>query len=73
MTNHHDNNIESGNTFNEHGIDGIISRKHNHSAQKITDENRKTNSAYNIHQSEKIRSEVLYMVFTCFSRIPYGK
>jgi transposase len=39
MTNHHDNNIRKWiHRFNEHGIDGIISRKHNHSAQKITDE-----------------------------------
>jgi|SRR5918992_1042637 transposase len=39
MTNHHDNNIRKWiHRFTEHGIDGIISRKHNHSAQKITDE-----------------------------------
>src|SRR5213080_3314427 len=39
MTNHHDNNnIRKWiHRFNEHGIDGIISRKHNHAAQKITD------------------------------------
>lgn len=39
MTNHHDNNIRKWiHRFNEHGIDGIISRKRNRSAQKITDE-----------------------------------
>src|ERR671915_1960680 len=39
MTNHHDNNIRKWiHRFNEHSIDGIISKKHNHSAQKVTDE-----------------------------------
>lgn len=39
ITNHHDSNIRKWiHRFNEHGIDGIICRKHNHSAQKITDE-----------------------------------
>jgi transposase len=39
MTNHHDNNIRKWiHRFNDRGIDGIISKKHNHSAQKITDD-----------------------------------
>ncbi|HEX5978869.1 MAG TPA: helix-turn-helix domain-containing protein [Nitrososphaeraceae archaeon] len=39
MTNHHDNNIRKWiHRFNKHSIDGIISKKHNHSAQKVTDE-----------------------------------
>lgn len=38
ITNHHDNNIRKWiHRFNEHGIDGIVSRKHNHAAQKIMD------------------------------------
>ena len=39
MTNHHDNNIRKWiHQFNDRGIDGIISKKHNHPAQKITDD-----------------------------------
>ena len=39
QTNHHDNNIRKWiHRFNSHGIDGIVSRKHNHTAQKITDD-----------------------------------
>ena len=39
MANHHDNNIRKWiHRFNDRGIDGIISKKHNHSAQKITDD-----------------------------------
>jgi transposase len=39
MTNHHDNNIRKWiHRFNDRGIDGIISKKHNHPAQKITDD-----------------------------------
>jgi len=39
MTNHHDNNIRKWiHRFNDCGIDGIISKKHNHPAQKITDD-----------------------------------
>jgi transposase len=39
MTNHHDNNIRKWiHRFNDHGIDGIISKRRNHSAQKITDD-----------------------------------
>ena len=39
ITNHHDNNIRKWiHRFNDRGIDGIISRKHNHGVQKITDE-----------------------------------
>ena len=39
MTNHHDNNIRKWiHRFNDGGgIDGIISKRHNHPAQKITD------------------------------------
>ena len=38
-TNHHDNNISKWiHRFNSHGIDGIVSRKHNHTAPKITDD-----------------------------------
>jgi transposase len=39
QTNHHDNNIRKWiHRFNSHGIDGIVSRKHNHTAPKITDD-----------------------------------
>ena len=39
MTNQHDNNIRKWiHRFNDRGIDGIISKKHNHPAQKITDD-----------------------------------
>jgi hypothetical protein len=39
QTNHHDNNIRNWiHRFNSHGIDGIASRKHNHTAPKITDD-----------------------------------
>lgn len=39
-TNHHDNNIRKWiHRFNDHGIDGIVSRKHSHTAlKKITDD-----------------------------------
>jgi len=36
LTNHHDNNIRKWiHRFNEKGIDGIISKKHNHKQQKF--------------------------------------
>jgi transposase-like protein len=39
QTNHHDNNIRKWiHRFNDYGIDGIVSRKHNHTAPKITDD-----------------------------------
>jgi transposase len=39
QTNHHDNNIRKWiHRFNSHGINGIVSRKHNHTAPKITDD-----------------------------------
>jgi transposase-like protein len=39
QTNHNDNNIRKWiHRFNSHGIDGIVSRKHNHTAPKITDD-----------------------------------
>ena len=39
QTNHHDNNIRKWiHRFNSHGIDGIVSRKHKHTAPKITDD-----------------------------------
>jgi transposase len=39
QTNRHDNNIRKWiHRFNSHGIDGIVSRKHNHTAPKITDD-----------------------------------
>ena len=39
LTNHHDNNIQKWiHRFNNCGIDGIISKKYNHPAQKITDD-----------------------------------
>lgn len=39
QTNHHDNNIRKWiHRFNSHGIDGIVSRKHNHTAPKTTDD-----------------------------------
>ena len=38
IMNHHDNNIRKWiHRFNDYGIDGIISRKHTHTPQKITD------------------------------------
>ncbi len=38
MTNHHDHNIRKWiHCFNEKGIDGIISKKHNHKQHKFTD------------------------------------
>ena len=37
MTNHHDNNIRKWvHRFNQQGIDGIISKKHNHKQHKFT-------------------------------------
>ena len=49
MTNHHDNNIRKWiHRFNDRGIDGIISKKHNHSAQKITDDIER--KIYRLHQ-----------------------
>ena len=39
MTNHHDQNIKKWiHRFNEKGIDGIISKKHNHKQHKFDDE-----------------------------------
>ena len=39
MTNHHDHNIRKWiHKFNEKGIDGIISKKHNHKQHKFDDE-----------------------------------
>ena len=39
ITNHHDNNIRKWiHRFNEYGIDGIISKKHLHAPQKITED-----------------------------------
>lgn len=39
ITNHHDNNIRKWiHRFNDYGLDGIISRKHTHTPQKITDD-----------------------------------
>jgi transposase len=39
QTNRHDNNIRKWiHRFNDHGVDGIVSRKHNHTAPKITDD-----------------------------------
>ena len=39
QTNRHDNNIRKWiHKFNSHGIDGILSRKHYHTAPKITDD-----------------------------------
>jgi len=39
QTNHHDNNIRKWiHRFNDYGIDGIVSRRHNHTAPKITDD-----------------------------------
>ena len=44
ITNHHDNNIRKWiHRFNENGIDGITSKKHNHKQHKFTND-RKTNS-----------------------------
>ncbi len=38
ITNHHDNNIRKWiHRFNEKGIDGIISKKHNHKQHKFND------------------------------------
>ena len=38
MTNHHDHNIRKWiHRFNENGIEGIISKKHNHKQHKFTD------------------------------------
>jgi transposase len=38
ITNHHDHNIRKWiHRFNENGIDGIISKKHNHKQHKFTD------------------------------------
>jgi transposase len=39
QTNHHDNNIRQWiHRFNSHDIDSIVSRKHNHTAPKVTDD-----------------------------------
>ena len=39
QTNHYDNNIRKWiHRFNDYGIDGIVSRKHNHTTPKITDD-----------------------------------
>ena len=39
ITNHHDHNIRKWiHRFNEKGIDGIISKKHNHKQHKFTDD-----------------------------------
>jgi transposase len=39
MTNHHDNNIRKWiHRFNETGVDGITSKKHNHKQHKFTDD-----------------------------------
>jgi transposase-like protein len=39
QTNHHDNNIRKWiHRFNDYDIDGIVSRKHNHTTPKITDD-----------------------------------
>ena len=36
ITNHHDNNIRKWiHRFNQQGIDGIISKKHNHKQHKV--------------------------------------
>ena len=45
ITNHHDNNIRKWiHRFNEHGIDGIVSRKHDHARSKDYGQYRETDS-----------------------------
>ena len=47
MTNHHDHNIRKWiHRFNEKGIDGIISKKHNHKQHKFDDDSREKDSRH---------------------------
>jgi transposase len=55
MTNHHDNNIKKWiHRYNQQGIDGIISKKHNHKQQKFTYEVEKKMETYHLQIQEKI-------------------
>jgi transposase-like protein len=74
QTNHHDNNIRKWiHRFNDYGIDGIVSsRKHNHTAPKITDDIEKEIVLIASTNPRKL-CEILYMVITGFGWICCGK
>ena len=68
MTNHHDNNNirKRIHRFNYRGIDGIISKKYNHPAQKITDDiERKIVQIASSTNPRETWSGIFYMVTTC--------
>ncbi len=66
MTNHHDHNIRKWiHRFNEKGIDGIISKKHNHKQHKFDDEVEKKIVDYSIFKSKRrLWYGILHMVIT---------
>ena len=72
MTNHHDNNIRKWiHRFNEKGIDGIISKKHNHKQHKFDDDIEKKIVDIASSNPRSLWFGILYMVITCTSRFSY--
>ncbi len=73
MTNHHDHNIRKWihHRFNEKGIDGIISKKHNHKQHKFNNDIEKQDSGYNICKSKIVWFGIFHMVITCTGWLSY--
>ena len=75
MTNHHDNNIRKWiHRFNQQeGIDGIMSKKHNHKQHKFTDEIEKQIVQDSICKSKnRLWFGLLHMVITCTGGFSYA-
>ena len=74
MTNHHDNNIRKWiHRFNEKGIDGIISKKHNHKQHKFDDEiEKKIADIASANPRDRLWFGILYLVITCTGRFSYA-
>ncbi len=72
MTNHHDHNIRKWiHRFNEKGIDGIISKKHNHKQHKFDNNIEKKIVDIASAKSTIVWFRVLYMVIAYTSRLSY--
>ena len=73
ITNHHDHNIRKWiHRFNEKGIDGIISKKHNHKQQhKFTDDMEKKIVDIASANPRSLWFGIFHMVITCTSRLSY--
>ena len=71
ITNHHDNNIRKWiHRFNEKGIDGIISKKHNLKQNKFDYDFEKKIVQITLSNPIFWRG-VFYMVITCIGRLSY--